>query len=153
MCRRRHIRREKNPPHFPPAFFRLSSKDGVTAESVTGDRDPSILRVVGILIFDVFFYLTLLNGDSPPGGVKIHIRQPGDRDGTSSVVSSRIWVFCRSHDLHANSLAIVMGHLSLSYRLLGSFRSFIMKHEPSINDRMSVSRLFKGHYGYKSNVN
>ena len=46
-----------------------------------------------------------------------------------------------------------MGHLSLSYRLLGSFRSFIMKHEPSINDRMSVSRLFKGHYGYKSNMN
>jgi len=100
-----------------------------------------------------FFYLTLLNGDSPPGGVKIHIRQPGDRDGTSSVVSSRIWVFCRSHDLHANSLAIVMGHLSLSYRLLGSFRSFIMEHEPSINDRMSVSRLFKGYYGYKSNMN
>ena len=93
MCRRRHIRREKNPPHFPPAFFRLSSKDGVTAESVTGDRDPSILRVVGILIFDVFFYLTLLNGDSPPGGVKIHIRQPGDRDGTSFVVLSFTWVF------------------------------------------------------------
>ena len=94
VCRQRHIRREKNPPHFPPAFFRLSSKDGVTAEAVTGDRDPSILRVVEILIFDVFFYLTLLNGDSPlGGGVKIHIRQPGDRDGTSYVFLSLIWVF------------------------------------------------------------
>ena len=27
------------------------------------------------------------------GGVEIHIRQPGDRDGTSYVFLSLIWVF------------------------------------------------------------
>ena len=44
----------KNPPtYFLPTFLRLSSKNGVTAVTVAGDRDPLILRVVGILIFDV----------------------------------------------------------------------------------------------------
>ena len=114
VCCRRHIRREKNPPHFPPAFFRLSSKDGVTAESVTGDRDPSILKVVGILIFDVFFYLTLWNGDSPLGGV-----------GGSKITS--------------DSLAIVMGPLMFSYHLFGSSWNNILRHEHPINDLMSVS--------------
>ena len=47
----------KNPPLYflPFIFLRLSSKNGVTAVTVAGDRDPSILRVVGILIFDVKF--------------------------------------------------------------------------------------------------
>ena len=55
MCSQRHIKWEKNLPYFSPTFFQLSSKDGVTEVLVAGDRDLSILRVVGILIFYVLF--------------------------------------------------------------------------------------------------
>ena len=46
----------KNPPtYFLPTFLRLRLKNDVTAVTVAGDRDPLILRIVGILIFDVKF--------------------------------------------------------------------------------------------------
>ena len=46
----------KNPPYyFSPHISSTFVEERCYGRTVAGDRDPSILRVVGILIFDVKF--------------------------------------------------------------------------------------------------